>query len=462
MLKNVKKLLIVFTVLLLFISSSCFATTVNSEKVKMELVEDNVCTIKISDTATFEKKLIDYDLEKKELTFRLKVTNDAEPIINNPYEIVLVIDNSLSMKSNTVRDNVTRLKEVTDSAKTLATKLLEQENTKIAVVSFSTSTHTDEEGHLDKEGTIDDAILRNALTSDSSTILSSIEEIATDTLQGARTNIDAGLQVAKTCFSSEETNKYIVLLTDGIPNRYVGSSKIGFSGETSTQTKATLESIEDAGINVISAMIGLNPNEIEPSTQLSYEALSEEVFGTQEEPTVGKFYYVEDNDIEEAICETIYSNIVDTTSNTLTNINIYDYLTQEIVDNFDFSYVTTPTLGEASPTIDLQNNSILWHIDELGPQSSAYLTYKLTLKENIDSGIIDKVLDVTEKVDITTDETDSLTSDVTPKVKLTMDNTTAPTDIPQTGSTSTLMIVFAIVVIAAITFGIRYYSIKIK
>ena len=202
MLKNFKKITFAIIAILLVISTTCFAATTSSEKAKLEIVENNICTIKINDFATFEKKIVDYNLEKKELTIGLSIKNTAEVVTNAPYEVVLLIDNSLSMTENKVDTNTTRLKAVTDSAKKLTEKLFENENMKIAVVSFSTG---------DNEGTISDAKLRTKLTSDSSTVLSSINEIATDTTQGPRTNIDAGLQVAKTCFSETENNKYIIL-----------------------------------------------------------------------------------------------------------------------------------------------------------------------------------------------------------------------------------------------------------
>lgn len=456
MLKKFKKISLAILAILIIISTTCFAATTSSEKAKLEIVENNICTIKINDFATFEKKIVDYNLEKKELTIGLNIKNTAEVVQNAPYEVVLVIDNSLSMTENKVATDTTRLKAVTDSAKKLAEKLFENKNMKVAVVSFSTG---------DNEGTITDAKLRKGLTSSSTEVLSSINEIATDTKQGPRTNIDAGLQIARTCFSKEENNKYIVLLTDGVPNTAVGGPTFTYSADTATKTKATLQNIDKEGINIISAMIGLDENVVEPTTELTYKYLSEEIFGTSEKPTVGKFYYVQDKDIESSICETIFSNIVDTTLNTLTNIDIYDYFPQEIVDNFNFEYVASPNLGKVSSTIDLKNNSIVWHIDELKPQTSGFLSYKLTLKDKIDTSIINLVLNTNKKVDITANEikTDDgsnvVSSTVTPKVKVTLpkDDTVANDVIPQTGSTNTPMIITAIVLIVCIAIGIRFY-----
>ena len=456
MLKSTKKIIFAIIAILLVVSTTCLAATTSSEKAKLEIVENNICTIKINDFATFEKKIVDYNLEKKELTIGLSIKNTAEVVENAPYEVVLVIDNSLSMIENKVTTDTTRLKAVTDSAKKLTEKLFENKNMKVAVVSFSTG---------DTEGTISDAKLRTKLTSDSSVVLSSINEIATDTTQGPRTNIDAGLQVAKTCFSETENNKYIILLTDGVPNTAVGGPTFTYSADTATKTKATLQNLDEEGINIISAMIGLNETVVEPSTGLTYKYLAEEVFGTNEKPTVGKFYYVPDENIEKSICETIFSNIVDTTINTLTNIDIYDYFPQEIVDNFNFEYVTSPNLGKVSADIDLQNNCIVWHIDELKPQTSGSLSYKLTLKDNIDSSIINLVLNTNKKVDITANEikTDDgsnvVSSTVTPKVKVTLpkDTTVADKNIPQTGDTVAPMIITAITLIICVAIGIRFY-----
>lgn len=67
-----------------------------------------------------------------------------------------------------------------------------------------------------------------------------IDEInnAIDGIQatGARTNIDAGLQVARNNFSTEGTlNKYLILLTDGVPNTAVGGPTMTYSGEVTTK-----------------------------------------------------------------------------------------------------------------------------------------------------------------------------------------------------------------------------------
>ncbi len=448
MFKNKKKIFSIITTMLVVVSSVCFAATTNSEKAKLEIVENNICTISINDIATFEKKIIDYNLEKKEITLQLKVTNTAEPIFNKPTEIMFVIDNSTSMERK-VSTDVTRLKAVTDSAKNLATELLKNDLVKIGIVSFSTG---------DEEGTITDATLITKPTDVKDTVLDSISSIANGKL-GARTNIDAGLTVGNQNFSEDCESKYMVLLTDGLPNVSIGNSKIGYSGTNAENTKAKLNALDNAGVTIFSVMTGVG-NETESTTGLTYKKLAEEVFGTTQNPTVGKFYYIDDSEITTTICETVLNDFIDPSINTLTNLKIVDYFPQEIIDNFDFAYVSDPSAGTISPTINVEDNSIVWTIPELEAGESVNVSYKLVLKANIDESILDKVLDTNEKVDIKADEVnDVLSSDVTPKVRVTMeeDITPAPTPIPQTGSIYTPGLVIGIVIIATMAIGIRYY-----
>lgn len=452
---NMKKKLI-FTVLTLIVllSTSVFAATTSSEKAKLEIVENNICTINITDTAVFEKKIVDYNLDNKEITIGLKVSNNAIPPLDKPSEIVLVIDNSLSMKE-TISTGGTRMEAVANSAKLLATELLKLDTVKLSVVSFSTGAN---------EGTITDAKLRTALTNSKETVLNAITEVENDAT-GIRTDIEAGITLASEQFTGTCETEFIVLLTDGVPNISLGSNKIQYSGTTATNTKNALTKINSEGIQILSMMTGVS-NDVESQTGKTYKALAEEVFGTPENPTVGKFYYITDDEIEETVSETILNQLIAPEDDILTDIDIYDYFPQEIVDNFNFEYVTPPTLGTVSEDIDLQNNMIVWHIDKLGYEESASLSYKLTLKDTINTEIVGVVLDTNEKIDITTekviDESGNkkvITSDVTPKVKVTLeeDNTIADVVIPQTGTTITIYILIGISLISCILVGTKLY-----
>lgn len=464
MLKFNKKILFIFLVLFSLLSTTCLAATTSSANAKLEVVENNVCTVNIQNTATFERRLVSYDLEKKELNLQLKVTNTSLPIFNEPAEIFLVIDNSKSMRQN-VTTSKTRLQAVTDSAKTFATELLKNENVKIGVVSFST-------GDVATEGSIKDATLKTVPTANKETVLSSITAIANGEL-GDRTNIDAGITLANQNFSKDCKSKYLILLTDGVPNTTTNGVKFTFSGETATQTKAKLQSIANSGVTIYSVMTGIPDTDIEPTTGKAYKALAEEIFGTTTKPAVGEFYYITDDKIETTICTTILGKFLDTSKNTLTNLKIADYFPQDIVNNYNFSYVSEPTKGSITPNINSKDNSIIWSIDKLEPKESATVIYQLKLKDTIDDKISNVVLNTNEKVEITANEiktndgSNKLVSKVSPKVKVTIpkvevpkDNTIAETKIPQTGNNPILSFIVTITIVALVLCGVKYYKIN--
>ena len=199
-----KILLSIFLVVIL-IANVSFASY---STVTMDVVEEPVCTIELSENSKFEKKLISKDLSNKEVTLQLQVTN-GEEAFKPTGEIILVIDNSKSM-TDTVTGSTTRKDLVFESAKTLVSNLL-TDNTqlKIGVVSFSTNTE------VSKEGTIEDASVINKLSNDISTLNNAISNIETT---GPRTDLHAGLELASQQFSAENNNKYMIVLTDGVPN----------------------------------------------------------------------------------------------------------------------------------------------------------------------------------------------------------------------------------------------------
>ena len=90
-----KRITLIIFLLITMIATTVFASA-KATDVTMSVVEDNVCTIKLNESASFEKKLIETDLTKKEVTLQLKVNNAAKSIIPSG-EMMLVIDSSSSM-----------------------------------------------------------------------------------------------------------------------------------------------------------------------------------------------------------------------------------------------------------------------------------------------------------------------------------------------------------------------------
>ncbi len=383
----------------------------------LEIVEDNVCTIQVDDLARFEKKITAFNETEKSATLTLSLTNLKT--IEEKYmdvEIFFVIDNSASMTTSYVGDK-TRKQAVIDSANSLVDKIFAQNsNVKVGVVGFSSLDSS--KGEI--EGTINDATLRLGLTNSSSTVKSAISGLS-DLDVGPRTNIDAGVTIARDNFSSEENvRRYIILLTDGVPNNDTNGNTLQYSDTVLLGTKAKLESIEASGINIISAMINLDDTQA-PNTSYTYRELAEIVFGTEENPTTSTYFYIDDTEIENTIVNDIFDSLVIVTDNTLRNITITDYFPQEIIDNFNFEYVASPNIGTVSQTINTENNSITWNIELLSEGETATLSYKLTLKDDYNKDIVDVILKTNDHVDITGEDSNGPveeTSDVSPTIRV--------------------------------------------
>jgi len=462
-----KKITLTIFLIIMMMTTSVFATA-KSADVKMEIVEDNVCTIKLNEKANLEKKLVEYDLDKHQVTLQLKVNNAAEAKIPSG-EMMLVIDSSNSMDQK-VDDNTTRKELVLNSANKLVESLLKANPTtlKIGVVTFSTTSQKDENGNL-IIGTEADAQKVCDFTNNVQTLKSKISAIEGT---GQYTNLDSGLKLAKSQYTSEDNNKYMIVLTDGLPNIAIGHNDLtSYKGLTDviTATKATLKSLDN--VDVMTMLTGIDTEDatfrMEGENKYTYGQVIQEVFGTESKPTVGKFYKINDNQIEKTITETIYRELLPV-ENALTDIVVKDYFPEYIVNNFEMTYVEGIDTSNVSAKIDTETNSITWNLAKLGANQSARIQYRLTLKDEFDEKIIGEILDTNDSVEVTYKDFDGSTktekSDVTPKIKLTkievpVDNTVAPEPIPKAGSP---MVIVGMILVVAVAMFFGYKSRKIK
>ena len=433
-----KKVFLILFLIIILMANLSFASY---STVSMTVVEEPVCTIEIRDNSKFEKKLVEKNLTNKELTLQLQVTNEeiADKLTG---EAMIVIDNSRSM-TDTVLGDTTRRDLVFESAKTLVSNLL-QDNTalNVGIVSFSSNSDTS------KEGTLEDAFLISEMSNDVTTLTNAISNIQTN---GARTDLDAGIQLATQYFTDNATNKYMIVLTDGVPNIAVNYDGSYYSDDVISKTRQTLINTTNNGIQLFTMLTGIADENFVPIGDKSYGEIISEVFGSQESPTAGNFYYVTDDMIEETITNTIYEDLIPT-DKTFTDFTIVDYFPQEIIDNFEFAYVSNATHGNISAQVDPTTNSITWTIPELAIGETATVQYTLKLKEDFDSSIVNKILDTNERVDISyTDPngaTQEKTSDVTPKLRL----TEPPAVLPAAGKT--ILIKFVVLASGLLVFSL--------
>ena len=448
-----QKTLILFLFMIMFL----FTTTSNASynNVTISVVEEPICTINLGTDSYVERSVISKNLENKEITLQLKVVN-GEKVLQPTGEIMLVIDNSKSMLEE-VEENITREDLVISSAKTLIENILtDNEHLQIGVVSFSSNSD------ISKEGTIEDAKIISELTNDVDHLISLVDNIEYD---GPRTNLDAGITLAKDYFTdtTDNSHKYIIVLSDGVPNVAVDYDKNYYSDDVILKTKTSLESLSSITDNVIVMLTGISNGDVvaRPSTK-TYNEIISSIFGTTENTTIGKFYYITDNEIENTITNNIYKDLLPV-SQSFKDIQVIDTFPQEIVDNFNFSYVQQPNRGSISPVIDNVNNSITWNILELKSGETAIVQYKLSLKTDYDENIVGKILNTNSNLstsykDISGEE-NTKQSDITPKIKLTEP---LPVEIPKAGMDLNIILSVVVILTIAIILGVRYKSIRLN
>lgn len=443
-------------IVLLLLSTTCLAATpVAKGDATMTLVEDNVNSMVFGKYGEFEKKMVQIDTVNKTIDIQLTARNNQEVLENLDADVVLLLDTSNSMASRQVtvnNEDMSRKELVLRSAQQLIDKLLaSEENIKIGIVEFATSSDSAQEGTE-----ADAKIITETLTDDSETLKSALETVEQDSM-GARTDVEIGLETAEKLLNTsenEDANKYVVILTDAVPNTAKGVKVDLYTEASADPTKAKLQDLDEKGINVISMLIDIKDDDIVISnrpgdaTFKTYKDVAYYVFGTPLAPTAGSVYYVNDQQVIDTVTKDIYAELVPVDSYVLTDIVIKDYFPQNIIDNFDFAYLTKPEIGSVTADVNTEDNSITWVISELKPGEVATFTYRLSLKNTFSSDIVDVNLPTNEDVTIDYKENgvqgEQQSNDKAPVVKLTVpqpkkDDITPDKELPQTGSNNALI-----------------------
>ena len=129
--------------------------------------------------------------------------------------------------------------------------LEDNDNLQIGIVSFSSAVAANPRA-TSREASLDDANLISGFSNDSSVLNAAIDGIVAN---GPRTDLDAGLQTANAQFTDTANNKYMIVLTDGVPNIAVGQPSY-YSDEVIAATKSQLQSISNSGVQLITMLTG--------------------------------------------------------------------------------------------------------------------------------------------------------------------------------------------------------------
>lgn len=303
------------------------------------------------------KEITNISKENNEITIKLKFDITKQKTIKDNSEIIFLIDNSSSMATKINNSDKTRKEQVVNSTKELIKKINKNNpNAKMGITYFSSN-----------------GVLLQELTNNQEQLLNSCENFKKISTSGS-TNMTSGINVAKSSFTSEASEKILVFLTDGLP----------------TDNKANVKNaLIDENVYIITTLVGLD------NATTAQKAIIEEIFGTEEKPVANRFYNIADTDIETTISQNIYDRILEDFQAKLTNIEIKDYFPEEIINNFDIS-IKNNIKGKAEKNKD----SISWKMDILKSGENATLEYLLKLKNNYNQNIINKVLDTNKKVEL--------------------------------------------------------------
>ncbi len=482
---------VTYFAIVVYLLIACFVSTSAANlQTKLSVIQNASETKELENNQGYiSKTIVNSNSSAGEVTIELKLENtkhSTESETYNTTEIMLVIDNSPSMDFVT-SSGKTRKEIVISSAKELVNSIFNSvSNIKIGLVDFHGS------GFLDS-ASLYNATVRLELTDKKANVIDALDkQLARSTSSG--TNIDAGLQRAEKNFSKECKNKIIVLLTDGVPNADVAGNSGGNDVtaeeniKAQASTKATLQRLEQEGFHIISMMTGMSEDDgntdkngttyDDGNLEDNLKAV-ENVFGTMQNPTAGKYYLATSADVDKIINENILNDVVEQVQNPINTVKIVDYFPEEIMENFEFSYVGAPSIGEVSENIDSETNTITWDIETLKGEETATLKYKLKIKDMQNQELLNKVISTNEKVVLTyidvQEENYTVTLESSPKIKLEEvkqvqedktedkiqgqiednkgDDTTAPNNIPQTGA----RIIFEVCTITVAIVGIFTY-----
>lgn len=373
-----------------------------------------------NDQGYISKTIVDSDSDTGEVTIELKLSNTKkETTTSGDTEIILVIDNSGSMDYKTA-DGQTRKSILLNSSKILVNDILSSsEHVKIGLVRFGGVT-----GMLGIPTNISLITRPTSVKEDVLNGLTILENRSTD----GGTNIQKGLITAENSFSKTAGNKVIILLTDGVPTEDATlHTSYNHPELVIPNTKNELINIKNQSINLISLMTGVNSNDIDDkgnvitTTEDDIQAI-ETIFGTEANPTYGKFYNVKTTDLAQVIENDISNDLHDILNSPLNTVKIVDYFPNDITDNFDFSYVGNPSKGSVSASIDSSTNTIEWDIGTLNGNEVATLRYKLKIKDMKNENLLNKTIATNEKVVLTYKDIDNMDYTVTlsssPKIRL--------------------------------------------
>ncbi len=421
---------IFITIAILFgISSNVFAA---SSDRTLKVVKQSSGQQTFGDDQGFmSKDIVDYDADTGEVTVELKVSNTKKPgeeIEYNESEIYIMVSENVALESTTLNRCISNIENLVKKILAVSQK------TKVGIIGIKGTVYDgteDEDGNMiwgpkdegGVQGRDSDAEIVINPTGDLNAIKSALSNM-NPTKTEYRPNLQASIRLARNSYTSNK-NKVLISVYDDVPTIAIGvesQTSYGGSSEYATIEDAVTSKHDKIATNTRDEILALEGSNISllllrPGNtsydEVWYDAVTgdklldfdgspyvNKLYGTIENPTYGKMYLFNNQNIDTIITENIYQDVKKIIPTDMNNVVVTDYFPAEILDNFDFSFVGNPSHGNVTP-LNTSSRSFTWNIGTLEGEEVATLRYKLKLKASVDSSILGEILPTNESLDLT-------------------------------------------------------------
>lgn len=432
--KELNKILAICFVL--FIIVSVFSNVYASDlKTSLNIIQKASETKYLdNDQGYISKTIVDSNTDAGEVTIELKVSNTKKQIEEitkyENTEIYIMVSENIVLKTE-------KLQKYVNNIEKLASSILEiNSKTKIGIIGI-TGTVRDgteqENGNMvwgdndegEVAGSASNAEIVVKLTDNVDTIVNGIKTMNPSKI-GYRMNLQAAIKLANQSYSNN-TNKILISLYDNVPSIAIGvkgnTSYGGWNSPYSTPEEAVKAKHEEIAIRTRNEILTLRTSNVSffilrpddtsydetwYSTSTGEKLLDfdgspyvQKLYGTIDNPTYGKMYSFNDDSINSIITENIYQDVKEVIQQDISNVKVEDYFPKDITDNFEFSYVGTPSIGTVTDSIDKETGTITWNIGNLKGNEVATLRYKLKVKDMKNTSLLNKTISTNEKVILT-------------------------------------------------------------
>lgn len=432
--KKIKNIFFVLSFIIIIMAVFCNNVNATVSKTTLNVIKKSSETKYLENNQGYiSKEIVDSNTETGEITVKLNILNkDTNNLKYENTEIWIIIleDGQFDEKMQ---------KKIDFTMEMCKNVLSKNSNVKIGIIGVKGPTVSGEQGK------IDDAEYVSTLSNDYTFLENNLKNMNSEK-KSYLFNHQAALRLAGNSFSND-VNKIVITLVDGITNTGIGIDNIAPSYGGIFSNYNTAEEAINADLNEKAVAVKGEINTLK-SKDVNFIVLREEydkyiytygssssnpttvdanryidlMYGTTENPHTGKIYLVNDENLKKIIEEDIFLHIISYSQGTMSTLKVMEYFPEEIINNFEFAYVGKPSIGETSDNIDEETKAITWNIDILEGNEEAILEYKLKIKDMKNQELLNKVISINEKTELTyvnyLDEEKTLTSTDSPTIQL--------------------------------------------